>query len=148
MAGDTADKQEEQTKNIEDSDPENEDHNEPAKTDEEKVETVTEETKTSINENLSIETGRNINNNIEDTKESENRNENNEVDNKEIKGNTKKMGPESKTSHYLQNIKNNSSAGLVLNEKDNKEATLLTDSKTVVRFSPVWRQVRDFHINK
>ncbi|XP_013148937.1 PREDICTED: facilitated trehalose transporter Tret1-2 homolog isoform X1 [Papilio polytes] len=51
-----------------------------------------------------------------------------------------------KVSNYIQNIKiSNSSNGLVLTEKDSKlsltkEAPLLTDSKTVVRFSPAWKQ--------
>ncbi|KAL4712455.1 hypothetical protein ACJJTC_007471 [Scirpophaga incertulas] len=45
---------------------------------------------------------------------------------------------ETKRTQYLQNIKmSNSSAGLVLSEKD---VNLLSDSNTVVRFSPVWRQ--------
>ncbi|XP_072945856.1 facilitated trehalose transporter Tret1-2 homolog [Epargyreus clarus] len=45
---------------------------------------------------------------------------------------------ENERSNYLHNITN---SGLNLNGKENmKEAPLLFDSKTVVRFSPVWKQ--------
>jgi hypothetical protein len=59
-------------------------------------------------------------------------------------GDNKTAAHENKTSHYLENLKNsNSSPGLVLNDKD---GTLLSDPKTVVKFSPVWRQVRAFYL--
>lgn len=58
--------------------------------------------------------------------------------------NTNENDNSTKVSNYLQNIKiSNSSAGLALTEKDNaKDAPLLIDTKTVVRFSPAWKQVR------
>lgn len=46
-------------------------------------------------------------------------------------------------SNYAQNIKASSPG---IGEKDHKEAGLLPDSKTVIRFSPVWKQVRKFMI--
>ncbi|XP_034836759.1 facilitated trehalose transporter Tret1-2 homolog isoform X2 [Maniola hyperantus] len=46
---------------------------------------------------------------------------------------------ENEKSNYIQNIKN-STSGLSLSQINLKEETLLTDSKTVVRFSPIWKQ--------
>lgn len=47
-----------------------------------------------------------------------------------------------RNSHYLQNIQmTNSTLGLTLNGSEKKDTNLLTDSKTVVRFSPLWKQV-------
>lgn len=43
-------------------------------------------------------------------------------------------------SQYVHNIMI-SKTGLA-NDKVDKEATLLSESKTIVRFSPIWRQVR------
>lgn len=46
-----------------------------------------------------------------------------------------------RSSHYLQNIQmTNSSLGLTLGS-EKKDTTLLTDSNTVARFSPLWKQV-------
>lgn len=46
-----------------------------------------------------------------------------------------------RSSHYLQNIQmTNSSLGLTLGS-EKKDAALLTESKTVTRFSPLWKQV-------
>lgn len=42
--------------------------------------------------------------------------------------------------NYIQNIKN-STSGMTLSELNGKEESLLTDSKTVARFSPLWKQV-------
>lgn len=46
---------------------------------------------------------------------------------------------------YIQNIKN-STSGLTLS--DLKEEALLSDSKTVTRFSPGWNQVRLLYLNR
>ncbi|CAH2238742.1 jg27666 [Pararge aegeria aegeria] len=46
---------------------------------------------------------------------------------------------ENEKSNYIQNIKN-STSGLSLSNLNQKEETLLTDSKTVARFSPIWKQ--------
>ncbi|XP_039761194.1 facilitated trehalose transporter Tret1-2 homolog [Pararge aegeria] len=46
---------------------------------------------------------------------------------------------ENEKSNYIQNIKN-STSGLSLSDLNQKEETLLTDSKTVARFSPIWKQ--------
>lgn len=46
-----------------------------------------------------------------------------------------------RSSHYLQNIQmTNSSLGLSLGS-EKKDTTLLTEPKTVARFSPLWKQV-------
>lgn len=141
MAGDTADKQEEPTRDLDDTElevntEESKPDNEPDKADVDK--------KTSINvDNLSDETDRTTNNNTESTKGTKPDTQSKGIDNNNYKDETKNAQQESKTLHYLQNLKmSNSNPGIVLNEKDNKESMLLTDSKTVVRFSPVWRQVR------
>ncbi|XP_028178436.1 facilitated trehalose transporter Tret1-2 homolog [Ostrinia furnacalis] len=121
MAGDTAERVEDHT-HVEEP-------NTPPEVAESKTEN--EELKTnSINNTSDKDTDTNENK----TKEAEKTNEENNKD-------ETKNGGESKTSHYMQNLKiSNSGTGLVLNDKENKEATLLSDSKTVVRFSPVWRQ--------
>ncbi|CAH0403610.1 unnamed protein product [Chilo suppressalis] len=77
------------------------------------------------------------------TVNSENNQENNNSSNKDTAKNgnnddSKSVTKERKTSNYLQNI-TNSNPGLVLTDKE-KDATLLTDTKVVSRFSPVWRQ--------
>ena len=52
-----------------------------------------------------------------------------------------------RSSHYLQNIQmTNSSMGLTLGS-DKKDTTLLTEPKTVARFSPIWKQVIYFFVN-
>ncbi|CAH2061115.1 unnamed protein product, partial [Iphiclides podalirius] len=63
----------------------------------------------------------------------------NSIDTNASKDNGEKS---TEVSNYLQNIKiSNSSAGLALTDKDNaKDAPLLIDTKTVVRFSPAWNQ--------
>lgn len=50
-----------------------------------------------------------------------------------------------RSSHYLQNIQmTNSSLGLTLGS-EKKEATLLAETQTVARFSPLWKQVILFY---
>ncbi|XP_052752916.1 facilitated trehalose transporter Tret1-2 homolog [Galleria mellonella] len=59
-------------------------------------------------------------------------------DSREENNNTKKA--EEKMSRYSENIMISSSNIGMSNEKNSKEATLLAESTTVVRFSPIWRQ--------
>lgn len=51
-----------------------------------------------------------------------------------------KINDRNNMSNYIQNIKN-STSGMTLSELNGKEESLLTDSKTVARFSPIWKQV-------
>lgn len=51
-----------------------------------------------------------------------------------------KINDRNNMSNYIQNIKN-STSGMTLSELNGKEETLLTESKTVARFSPLWKQV-------
>ncbi|KAL0859388.1 hypothetical protein ABMA27_010578 [Loxostege sticticalis] len=130
MAGDFADRQDDH-KHVEETD----------------VIPEADEPKTNQNEEVDAKTSINVDNPSEkhtnDAEHSTNEPDytQKEDTNKKSEKDTKHGAQESKTSHYLHNLKMSSSdAGLVLNDKENKEATLLTESKTVVRFSPVWRQ--------
>lgn len=61
----------------------------------------------------------------------------------EINSEDKKVEEQRPLSNYIKNITNSKSgADLSLDDKESKEATLFSDSKTVIRFSPVWKQVK------
>ncbi|XP_075986966.1 facilitated trehalose transporter Tret1-2 homolog isoform X2 [Anticarsia gemmatalis] len=60
---------------------------------------------------------------------------NGDINKRDDKRNSRRM------SNYLHNIQmTNSSLGLTLNGADKKDNNLLGDSKTVARFSPLWKQ--------
>lgn len=74
----------------------------------------------------------------------DNKDKNNALNGKE-ESNSVSDKNEKRLSNYLNNIKiSKSGAELSLSEDKDKEATLLSDSKTVVRFSPVWKQVNTY----
>ncbi|XP_049881497.1 facilitated trehalose transporter Tret1-2 homolog [Pectinophora gossypiella] len=67
-----------------------------------------------------------------------------ELDNKIIKtnenGSSNEVAEGIKISNYVQNIKiSNSSPGLIV-DKEGREIELLEDSKTIIKFSPIWKQ--------
>lgn len=59
-----------------------------------------------------------------------------------------KLQKQSRRSNYSDNLRiSNSNVGLSLRDgKDNKEDSLLSDSTTVVRFSPAWKQVTNMNV--
>ncbi|XP_061724604.1 facilitated trehalose transporter Tret1-2 homolog [Cydia pomonella] len=109
-----------------------------------KREDITEDQETSKEDTTDKDTGT-------DDKEAENPDKDKVIKEDNLEKEKETPGPDKvsnsdmvgKLSNYYQNLKHDSATGLALDSNKNgtsKEETLLEDSRTVVRFSPVWKQ--------